>query len=677
VNVFTPDQSLGAALDGMPAGQVERLYTTHNVRAMKGAGLRPVSYSLRTELAIDAWHWSEEGVWSDPAHRQGYWTSSDRPRRPVLTGWGYSLPRRGDSVDQADDDGYSRLDDGDPATFWKSNPYLDSRYTHAPARPQWVIVAFARSEAISAARLQWAQPFARRYEVQYWRGDDPYDDAGRWLDFPGGAITHGRGGDVVLRLSPAPVEAQYIRILLEVSSNTAPSGSKDPRDGMGYAIGEVGLGVLGPGGRFVDAIRHAAEGPEQTPIYVSSTDPWHRASDRDPDAEQPGFDRIYASGLTSGLPMMVPVGPLYDTPENAAAEIRFLQRRGYPVRQVEIGEEPDGQNITPEDFAALYMQFAAAVRGADGAVSVGGPSLQDAVSDTWLDPAPDHSWTRRFIAALDARGRGADLGFFSFEHYPFDALCGPLDRKLLAESEAMRLDMARLRADGVPLTIPWVVTEYGFSAFSGRGEVELPGALFNADMIAHFLSLGGRATYLLGYGPEELFEPEQACAGYGELMLFGEDEAGQALWPTPSYWATTLLATEWVLPGDLPHELYRASVDIPGDGSRGSVVAYPLKRPDGRWAILLINRDPAHAHAIQVAVIQRAKGPARSLAGPFEVIQYGARQYAWHAAGPAGRPARNDPPRRFTLPGGPVVLPPYSLTIVRTAPQGSAVGARS
>lgn len=150
VNVFTPDQSLGAALDGMPVGEVERLYTSHNISALKGAGLRPISYSLRTELAIEAWHWSEEGAWSDPRHRQGYWTSSDNPSRPVLTGWGYALPRRGDSIDQANDDGYSRLDDGDPATFWKSNPYLDSSYTHAAARPQWVIVAFAHPEAISA-----------------------------------------------------------------------------------------------------------------------------------------------------------------------------------------------------------------------------------------------------------------------------------------------------------------------------------------------------------------------------------------------------------------------------------------------------------------------------------------------------------------------------------------------
>ena len=44
-------------------------------------------------------------------------------------------------------------------------------------------------------------------------------------------------------------------------------------------------------------------------------------------------------------------------PENAAAEIRYLTTRGYPVKRVEMGEEPDGQFVNPEHFGALYLQF--------------------------------------------------------------------------------------------------------------------------------------------------------------------------------------------------------------------------------------------------------------------------------------------------------------------------------
>ena len=59
--------------------------------------------------------------------------------------------------------------------------------------------------------------------------------------------------------------------------------------------------------------------PFQTVVQVSSTDPWHRAVDRDPDVEQPSLDLVFASGLNAGKPLMAPVGVFYDTPENAAA----------------------------------------------------------------------------------------------------------------------------------------------------------------------------------------------------------------------------------------------------------------------------------------------------------------------------------------------------------------------
>ncbi|HEY7852769.1 MAG TPA: discoidin domain-containing protein, partial [Caulobacteraceae bacterium] len=482
VGRFIPDQAFGAAVDGLVSGRVDKLFTPHNERAILTAGLRPVSYSLRTELAIEAWHWGEEGAWSDPRHRQGYWTSSVHPRRPVMSGWGYFLPRRGDTTDQANDTGYSRLDDGDRVSFWKSNPYLDPAYAKAEDRPQWVIVSFAGPTPVSAAKIDWAAPYARQFSFQYWVGDNVNDDGGRWLPFPAGAVTNGRGGRAVVTLSPAPIKVQYVRLLLNRSSHSALPGSTDRRDAMGFAIREIGLGVIGPDGRFADAVRHAPAGDDQTNVYVSSTDPWHRASDRDPDVEQPGFDRVFRSGLTRGLPVMVSVGPLYDTPRNAAAEIRFLKARGYPVREVEIGEEPDGQNVSAEDFSDLYLQFAAAVHAVDPNLRVGGPSLQDAVTDTWLDDNPDHAWTRRFVAALAARGRLADLAFFSFEHYPYDTLCGRLDGKLVKEDAILESDVTRLHAEGVPRNIPLVISEYGLSAFSGVGEVNLPGALFDADL---------------------------------------------------------------------------------------------------------------------------------------------------------------------------------------------------
>ena len=39
---------------------------------------------------------------------------------------------------------------------------------------------------------------------------------------------------------------------------------------------------------------------------------------------------------------MIPIAMVYGTPEDAAAEISYIEKRGYPISYVEMGEEPDG-----------------------------------------------------------------------------------------------------------------------------------------------------------------------------------------------------------------------------------------------------------------------------------------------------------------------------------------------
>ena len=133
LNMFNPALAIGAGIDGHEKGEVERLLSPANIAAMRSAGLRPLTYRLRTELAGEVWHWNPKGTWSDAARQQGYWISDATPGDPIDVSYGYRLPRRGNTVDQANNDGYSRIDDGHLETFWKSNPYLD------PA-PQWVVL---------------------------------------------------------------------------------------------------------------------------------------------------------------------------------------------------------------------------------------------------------------------------------------------------------------------------------------------------------------------------------------------------------------------------------------------------------------------------------------------------------------------------------------------------------
>lgn len=648
-NTFRPDVALGAGIDGAWRGGTDRLLTPRNVKAMTSAGLRPLTYRLRTELGIAAWHWNPEGAWSDPAHAQGYWTSSDRLRAPIQVSWGYDLPRRGDTMDNANNTGWSKLDDGDLDTWWKSNPYLDASYTKAPARPPWFVLELGEAQTIDTAEIAWGEPYAVRYRVQYWIGADEYDPAGRWVTFPAGEIRNGQGGTVRLSLGASVQPTAFVRVVADQGSNTAPVGSADPRDRLGVAVREAGFGRRGSDGAFVDAIRHLASHDGQSVAHVSSTDPWHRAVDRNLDLEQPGLDRVFASGLTNRLPAMIPVGIFYDTPENAAAEVRYLKRRGYPIARVEIGEEPDGQYIDAEDFGALYLQGVDAVRKVDARVPLGGPSLQSGLSDTWLDPDPDRSWNGRLIRYLKARDRLADLQFFSFEYYPFDDICGDIYGKLIKADGLLSGLMTRVAAEGVPTNIPWYISEYGFSAFSGRAESEMPGALLMASIVGQFLSEGGDGAYLFGYGPNEPANQHQPCAGYGNLMLWTADADGQADQGAATLQTARLLTQQWLQPAG-KHRLYAARVE-----DAAPVKAFPVVRPDGRLAVLLVNRDPTRAYDLRIDALK----------GDADVWRYSTAQYEWIDAGPASHPGRNLPPEHTTLaPTASVSVPPASLTLV-------------
>ena len=171
-HAFTAPQALGAGVDGLERGDVAEVYTPANVKAMRGVGFGALTYRLRTELGVEAWHWNPRGRWSVPAHRQGYWTSDD-DGPPIGTCNGYSLPRRGDTIDQAENKGYSRLDDGDPLTFWKSNPYLDKHFTGEDnaRHPQWIVVNLGRRRPVDRVQIDWATPYATKYRLEYWHGN--------------------------------------------------------------------------------------------------------------------------------------------------------------------------------------------------------------------------------------------------------------------------------------------------------------------------------------------------------------------------------------------------------------------------------------------------------------------------------------------------------------------------
>jgi hypothetical protein len=652
---FDPRHALGAGVDGHEKGDTRRMFTPAAMRLMRSAGYSSLTYRLRTELGGEVWHWNPAGRWSDAAHRRGYWVSSAVSRKPIVVSYGYRLPRRGNTHDQANDDGYSRIDDGDESTFWKSNPYVDAHFTHEPAEahPQYMVIETAGTP-VNDLRISWGVPFAVEYAVQYTNnaaGPEDFADDSVWTAFPSGTVSAAAGGMTELKLAPDGIAAQYVRIRLLRSSLSAPAGSRDVRDSLGYAVREVHLGTIDATGAFTDIIRHGRDKDAQTNIWVSSTDPWHTAADRDPRVEQPGFDLIFRGGLADGQPAMVPVGVLYDTPENAVAELRFLKSRAYRIGRMEMGEEPDEQYGPPEDYGSLFLQWADALHAVDPAASLGGPSV---VADS-NTPDPD-SHTPAFVGGLmkylAARGRTSDFRFFSFEWYPFDDICEPVAPQLAAASDLLSGTVDRFHAEGVPPAMPMAITEYGYSAYGTEAEVTLPGALLDADTVGRFLTAGGDQTFLYGWEPAEL-NNDRPCTWGNNVMFLLDGHR-----PTATFHESRLLTTQW-LEGDGAHRLYTAHSDARDADNNELVRAYPVRRPDGRWSVLILNVDPDHA---QDARLLLHDGTPLSAA---EVWQFSEAQYKWHADKADGYPELTRPAERVAPgAGGTISLPPWSLTVV-------------
>jgi hypothetical protein len=683
VNSFDPDQSLGSSMDELSPSVVDKIYTPEIIRECLSAGWGPITYRNHTELAIEAWHWNHHGRWSDPAKQQGYFTGNPEPAGFLRYSFGYPLPRRGTTRDGGASRGYSRLTDGDPTTFWKSNPYLAKTFTGEDdtLHPQWVILDLNTTQEINAIRIDWRQPSARVYEVQYWTGDDPMNweaqyspggegvsqqVAGRWNQFPNGMVSDGDGGQVTLKLAPDPVAARWIRVVMTQSNNrNGPQAAGDARDRLGYAIYEIYAGTLQNDGTFADLVKHSPDG-SQTVTYCSSTDPWHSASDLNPRGDQTGFDLFFTSGITNGLPAMIPVAVLFSTPEDAAAQIAYLKRRGYPIAWIEMGEECDGQYCMPEDYGALYLQFAAAIHKVDPGLKLGGPVFQGISQDVsvWPDAEGRTSWFGRFLDYLKSHGRMQDLAFVSFEHYPFDP-CAITWADLYREPELTRSCLRAFTDDGLPEGVPlmntesnvsWEMTEYMSGIFS---------ALWLADSVGSFFLEGGAAYY---HSPIQPQPPSRGCHGWATWSNFVCDADFHVTGYTAEYYASRLINLEWAKHHSGVHHMFRVRGGVTDAAGNQLVTSYALRRPDGDWALLLVNKDQDNSHTIRVEFEEAGKGSKGYFSGPVRMVTFGREQYVWHSAGRQSHADPDKPPRKMTLPGGAQVeftLPKTSITVLR------------
>jgi hypothetical protein len=667
---FDPDLALGSSMDILAANETDIVYSEALVKEALSAGWGPITYRQNTELTVAAWHWNPNGTWSDAAHQSGYFTGNAEPKDFLRHSFGYPLPHRGNTRGDGSANKYSMLTDGDDTSYWKSNPYLTKKFTGEDdgLHPQWIVVEFDTPQDISAIRIAWANPYARKYAVQYWIGENALEKetAGVWATFPGGEVQDGKGDSAMLKLSSIPVHTQFLRIRMTESSNTCDThGSGDARNCVGYAVNELYAGNLSTSGEFIDLISHA-KGQNQTATFVSSMDPWHTAADLDARRDQTGFDLFFTSGITNKLPAMIPTALLYGTPEDSAAEIAYVEKRGYPISYVEIGEEPDGKKTMPEDYGSLYLQWASALHRVDPKLRLGGPIFEGVNEDIriWPDAQGRTSWLGRFIDYLKAHGRMNDLAFVSFEHYPFNP-CEVTWSDLYREQDVVRHILQVWRDDGVPENVPLMITESNLSWGLTQPMVDTLAALWLADNAGSFLANGGAVFYHSPIQPEPL---RPGCHGWGTFGNFVANDKLEVAQHTSQYFASQMINREWVKHGAGAHQLAPAEAALLDDAGHLLITAYPVKRPDGEWSVMLVNRDPTNAHEIRIEFADGNSSSVKHLAGAVTAVTFGAEQYVWHPDGAKSHADPDGPPASTKLQvkaGDKFRLPKASITVLR------------
>jgi membrane-associated phospholipid phosphatase len=667
LNSFDPDRALGSSLDVLSRAGIDKVHSPHIVQESLSAGWGPITYRNNTELRMGAWHWTENGTWSDAAHHSGYFTGSTDLKEPTRYILAYALPHRGFSTS-----GDAPVP-GPNLRYWKSNPYLTSRFTGESdaLHPQWVVVDLQASKSVNAIRIAWASPYAVTYQVEYWEGKDALDfdhgPDGQWQVFSSGLMMNAPGGTATLKLSDVPVSTQFLRVLMTESSNTCDlHGADDIRNCVGYAIQSITAGTIDSTGIFADVALEAIA--DKQPTYCSSSiDPWHSAADVRDDGkyQHTGFDLFFTSGITNNLPAMIPVTMLYGTPDDAAAQIAYIEKRGYPISYIEMGEEPDGKHAMPEDYAALYLQWAAAIHKVDPKLKLGGPIFEGVNEDIrlWPDAQGRTSWMGRFVAYLKSHGRVDDLAFVSFEHYPFEP-CTIKWESLYAEPKLVKHILQVWRDDGVPPEVPLMITEDHLAAELTGPMSTMFSALWLADNVGAFFEGGGAVFHHSPIQPEPV---QNSCLGWATWSNFVADRDYNITGYTALYYAARMINLEWVQHRSGVHQLFSSSTDIKDLEGNVLVTSYAVHRPDGNWSLMLVNRDQNNDHSVRV-VFDGEHNRQSSFSGPVTVTTFGSQQYVWKDEGPASHADPDGPPLAMTLGGGPqasFTLPKASITVLR------------
>jgi hypothetical protein len=254
----------------------------------------------------------------------------------------------------------------------------------------------------------------------------------------------------------------------------------------------------------------------------------------------------------------------------------------------------------------------------------------------------------------------------SFEHYPFNG-CEHGDQllhDLLVEPSIVRGIVRTWRRDGLPANIPMYVTEANFSAVNfSEVPMRIEGALWQADYLASALTDGVQAAVYYQYEPVPLSQNSACPDDWGNLTMFVAGRHGDIRARGAQFWAGQMLMQNWLQPGNGEHQLYAATTTLQRHGFP-LMTAYAVKRPDGTWSVMLVNKD-VRAHRV---TLRLAGNDRIGFSAPVTRVTFGPAQYQWQRRGARSLPDPDMAPSReiITQPNGDAFnVPALSITVLR------------
>ena len=215
--------------------------------------------------------------------------------------------------------------------------------------------------------------------------------------------------------------------------------------------------------------------------------------------------------------------------------------------------------------------------------------------------------------------------------------------------------------NGLPKSVPIMVTESSVAASLVGPMSTVYSTLWLADSIGAFFEAGGASYYHSPIQPQTV--SANSPLGPASWSNFVADRDYNITGYTAFYWAAHMINYEWAAHRSGVHQMYSAKADIKDADGNLLVTAYAVKRPDGNWSLMLVNKDENNPHTVSVSFDDA--GRHAGFSGPVAWVSMGSEQYVWHAKGAESYADPDGPPIGKTVTGSTYVLPKASVTVLR------------